>query len=196
MSDSSVLEISVWWFLNAWLNPKGPDCHWINFLNHSKKFSNHVLYLPFAVLIGVSFQALSKSLDLSLIQVGLLKYLGKKLYSVDLYNHQCPGGAAEWSPRWEWELLFTGLSHSVMTIYDPMDYNSPPGSSVHGVFQARILEWVVISFCITHFLNSSLSNNHRKKKYSETKMNGKVQRILKWNYASIVIENDNYINKS
>ena len=26
---------------------------------------------------------------------------------------------------------------------DPMDY-SPPGSSVHGVLQARILEWVAI----------------------------------------------------
>ena len=28
---------------------------------------------------------------------------------------------------------------------DPMDY-SPPGSSVHGLFQVRILEWVAISF--------------------------------------------------
>ena len=28
---------------------------------------------------------------------------------------------------------------------DPMDC-SPPGSSVHGLFQARILEWVAISF--------------------------------------------------
>ena len=28
---------------------------------------------------------------------------------------------------------------------DPMDC-SPPGSCVHGIFQARILEWVVISF--------------------------------------------------
>ena len=28
---------------------------------------------------------------------------------------------------------------------DPMDY-SPPGSSFHGIFQARILEWVAISF--------------------------------------------------
>ena len=26
-----------------------------------------------------------------------------------------------------------------------MDYN-PPGSSVHGILQARILEWVAISF--------------------------------------------------
>ena len=28
---------------------------------------------------------------------------------------------------------------------DPMDYNSP-GSSVPGIFQGRILEWVAISF--------------------------------------------------
>ena len=28
---------------------------------------------------------------------------------------------------------------------DPMDY-SPPGSSVHGILQARILEWTTISF--------------------------------------------------
>ena len=25
---------------------------------------------------------------------------------------------------------------------------SPPGSSVHGIFQARILEWVAVSFSI------------------------------------------------
>ena len=31
------------------------------------------------------------------------------------------------------------------TIYDPMDW-SPPGSSVHRIFQARILEWVAISY--------------------------------------------------
>ena len=29
------------------------------------------------------------------------------------------------------------------TFYDPMDH-SPPGSSVHGIFQARILEWVAM----------------------------------------------------
>ena len=31
-----------------------------------------------------------------------------------------------------------------LTPCNPMDY-SPPGSSVHGILQARILEWVVIS---------------------------------------------------
>ena len=34
---------------------------------------------------------------------------------------------------------------SRLTLCDLMDY-SPPGSSVHGIFQARILEWVAISF--------------------------------------------------
>ena len=31
-----------------------------------------------------------------------------------------------------------------LTLCDPMD-SSPPGSSVHGIFQARTLEWVAIS---------------------------------------------------
>ena len=31
-----------------------------------------------------------------------------------------------------------------LTLCDPMDC-SPPSSSVHGIFQARILEWVAIS---------------------------------------------------
>ena len=32
-----------------------------------------------------------------------------------------------------------------LTLGDPMDC-SPPGSSVHGIFQARVLEWVAIAF--------------------------------------------------
>ena len=31
------------------------------------------------------------------------------------------------------------------TLYDPNDY-SPPGSSVHGILQARMLDWVAIPF--------------------------------------------------
>ena len=37
--------------------------------------------------------------------------------------------------------------HSCLTRCDPMDCN-PPGSSVHGILQARILEWVASSFSI------------------------------------------------
>ena len=35
------------------------------------------------------------------------------------------------------------LSRSVVSDSDPMD-SSPPGSSIHGIFQARILDWVAI----------------------------------------------------
>ena len=37
------------------------------------------------------------------------------------------------------------ISQSCLTLCDPMDC-SPPGSSVHGTLQARILEWVSIPF--------------------------------------------------
>ena len=36
-------------------------------------------------------------------------------------------------------------AQSYPTLSDPMDC-SLPGSSVHGVFQARVLEWVAIAF--------------------------------------------------
>ena len=38
------------------------------------------------------------------------------------------------------------VSQSCPTLCNPMDYCSPPGSSVHGILQAGILEWVAISF--------------------------------------------------
>ena len=37
------------------------------------------------------------------------------------------------------------LLQSCPTLCDPID-GSPPGSSVHGIFQARVLEWGAIAF--------------------------------------------------
>ena len=37
------------------------------------------------------------------------------------------------------------VAKSCPTLCNPMDYN-PPGLSVHGIFQARILEWVATSY--------------------------------------------------
>ena len=37
------------------------------------------------------------------------------------------------------------VAQSCLTLCDPMDC-SPPGSSVHGIFQTRILEWVPTSY--------------------------------------------------
>ena len=37
------------------------------------------------------------------------------------------------------------VAQSCPTLSDPMDYG-PPGSSIHGIFQARVLEWGAIAF--------------------------------------------------
>ena len=37
------------------------------------------------------------------------------------------------------------VTQSCPTLCDPMD-RSLPGSSIHGIFQARVLEWVAIAF--------------------------------------------------
>ena len=60
-------------------------------------------------------------------------------------------------------MLLTFLSSVTqlpLSLFDPMDY-SPPGSSVHGILQARILEWVAISFStLLRLLSPSKLDNH------------------------------------
>ena len=41
------------------------------------------------------------------------------------------------------------IAQSCLTLSDPMDY-SLPGSSSHGIFQARVLEWGAIAFSLTY----------------------------------------------
>ena len=42
------------------------------------------------------------------------------------------------------------VAQSCLTLSDPMD-RSPPGSSVHGIFQARVLEWGAIAFSVIYY---------------------------------------------
>ena len=44
------------------------------------------------------------------------------------------------------------VAQSCPTLSDPMD-SSPPGSSVHEIFQARVLEWGAIAFSHFHFIS-------------------------------------------
>ena len=60
------------------------------------------------------------------------------------------GGSGQYHlGQWEWPCVLTVLvAQSCPTLCDPMDC-SPPGSSVHEVLQARILEWVATqALCI------------------------------------------------
>ena len=55
------------------------------------------------------------------------------------------------------------VTQSCPTLHDPMDC-SPPGSSAHEIFQARVLEWVAIAFsnrdscccCVTSVMSDSV----------------------------------------
>ena len=46
-------------------------------------------------------------------------------------------------PAWPFSARVCVLSCSVVSLCNPMDY-SPPGPSGHGIFEARILQWVAV----------------------------------------------------
>ena len=49
----------------------------------------------------------------------------------------------------------SAVAQSCLTLHDPMDC-SLPGSSVHGIFQARVLEWGAIAFSIRKLSSNQL----------------------------------------
>ena len=64
------------------------------------------------------------------------------------------------------------VAQSCPTLSDPMDY-SLPGSSVRGIFQARVLEWGVIAF--------SIRSARRREKWANSQtpdsLTGRVTRV-------------------
>ena len=57
------------------------------------------------------------------------------------------------------------VAQSCPTLGDPMDC-SLPGSSVHGIFQARVLEWgaVAFSYNICNNIQIKAKNNYKRRK--------------------------------
>ena len=51
------------------------------------------------------------------------------------------------------------VAQSCSTPRDPMNC-SPPGSSVHGIFQARVLEWGAIAFSVSLLVPDKTENRH------------------------------------
>ena len=72
---------------------------------------------------------------------------------------------SEWSESSE-------VAQSGLTLSDPMDC-SPPGSPVHGIFQAILLEWIAIAFSVLSLrhLISSFGNS----KQGDTKEQAKIR---------------------
>ena len=49
------------------------------------------------------------------------------------------------------------VTQSCLTLSDPMDC-SLPGSSVHGIFQARVLEWGAIALSVNKYMLTKLTS--------------------------------------
>ena len=64
---------------------------------------------------------------------------------------------------------------SCLTLRDPMDC-SPPGSSVHGTLQARVLEWGAIAFSIIDYTKAFNCVDHNK-----------LENSLSWKYQTTLL---------
>ena len=68
------------------------------------------------------------------------------------------------------------VAQSCLTLCDPMDC-SLPGSSIHGIFQARVLEWGAIAFSVVEA-------------YSATKTNTVESVLLRWMVLKFIIQSE------
>ena len=94
------------------------------------------------------------------------------------------------------------VTQSCPTLWEPMDY-SLPGSPVHGIFQARVLEWGAIAFSMTnldsciknqrhHFANKGLYNQSYGFSISYGQMWGLLHKegwaLKNWCFQIVVLE--------
>ena len=61
------------------------------------------------------------------------------------------------------------VTQPCLTLRDPMDC-SPPGSSIHGILQARVLEWGAIAFSIMHLYWSLILPDSLKSQLQKHKL--------------------------
>ena len=117
------------------------DCHWCFMLNGYKLEASITPLLLLLLLLLSCF---------SHVQL---------CATPQMAAHQAPPSLG-FSRQEHWSgLPFPSLMHeseskvtqSCPTLSDPMDC-SPPGSSIHGIFQARVPEWAAIAFSEPHLL--------------------------------------------
>ena len=79
------------------------------------------------------------------------EFLCLKCLSALPLTHTCVYSVPKWGRvrTDRWKVLAAAAAakslQSCLTLCDPMDC-SPPGSSIHGILQARVLEWGAIAF--------------------------------------------------
>ena len=88
----------------------------------------------------LNFPCLAINYDFYFMMVRPNKWKHQSLEQRKLY---CSAKQGEWVVHAQnpWTYWWFPVAQSCLTLYNPMDC-SPPGSSIHGILQARILEWV------------------------------------------------------
>ena len=94
----------------------------------------------------------SKNIVLSKIQVIIQNFptVSKMSFLTDSNQDLIKVHSLSFMSLCEW---VSEVAQSCPTLCDPMD-RSLPGSSIRGIFQARILEWVAISFSTLYLFSS------------------------------------------
>ena len=113
-------------------------CH----LPLSSLFCLRILYTlssPFLILLATSFFLWNSSTSFSSEVVCPFKIKHSGYPEAKPLTSCIPGLKLNYMPQ------FSLVAQSCLTLWDPMDC-SLPGSSVHAIFQARVLEWAAISF--------------------------------------------------
>ena len=106
---------------------------------------NLCLWYNYCLLPLLSFSNNSLLQSLVTLQKSIFLITDPNLQTVEVYSSLSPLQIL-FQPS---HSVFTKDSLSLVRLCNPMDY-SPPGSSVHGILQARVLEWVAISFSYFH----------------------------------------------
>ena len=78
------------------------------------------------------------------------------------------------------------VTQSCPTLSNPMDC-SPPGSSIHGNFQARVLEWGAIAEAIYQHIDIYISTVPQEKPLSLTSFPSSVHESEKWKWSHSVV---------
>ena len=126
------------WIRNGNLKPWSP-----NFTGHTNHIFCYYIFIKYFHISAPQSKGLAVILTLGLAEVELTPVCEALSMSSRIVKDSPLASYCACS----WLLLFVvvqSLSH-VWLFCHPMDC-SLPGSSVHGIFQARVLEWVAISF--------------------------------------------------
>ena len=117
---------------------------------------NSCFFLQFS-LVNSHSAAAAKSLQLCLTLCDPIGVSPQGPLSLGFSRQEYWSGLPFSSPMHE--CMHAKLLQSCPTLCNPMD-SCPPGSSIHRILQARILEWVAISF----YLHAKTGSRDKKRK--------------------------------